>query len=261
VDGRLVFAPFPLSLQRVLAVKRGDKPSLEKNREFSKLRGAVPPDAQGLSYLDLARIFSLVYDTCIPLVQAMSGGSSPPPLYEFPDVDALSRHLFGRVAWRVADERGLRWESYASLDTSSFTLALGAGAAAGLYYFQSPEEPAPAPLAEAVALPPAGDDAQVCRHHVRMLRARVQHYRKENRRLPDRLEQLEAKWLEPDTFVVPGTGGKRYVYLGPEGQGEVLLHGYPNGADGLVTVLKTNLKAERVSSQQLEQLKAAKEGR
>jgi len=263
VDGRLVVAPFPLSLQRVLAVKRGDKPSLEKNREFAKLRGVVPPDAQGLSYLDLARIFSLVYDTCIPLVQAMSGGSTPPPLYEFPDVDALSRHLFGRVAWRVADERGLRWESYASLDTSSFTLSLVAGAAAGLYYFQSPEEQAPAPLAEVVssAIPATGDDAQVCRHHVRMLRARVQHYRKENRRLPDRLEELEAKWLEPDTFVVPGTGGKRYVYLGPKGEGEVLLHGYPNGADGLVTVLKTNLKAERVSSQELEQLRAAKEGR
>jgi hypothetical protein len=260
MDGRLVITPFPLSFQRVLAVKRGDRPSIEKNREFVGLRGMVPAEAQGLSYLDLVRIFDLVYDTFIPFLQAMSGGTSPPPLYEFPETDSLSRHLFGRVAWRVTDERGLRWESYASMDTSSFTLSLVAGASAGLYYFQSGHEPAAGepPPPES---PASGDDAQECRHHVRMLRARLQHYKKENGRLPDRLEDLEAKWMEPETFVVPGAGGKRYVYLGPSGQGEVLLHGYPNGADGLVTVLKTNLKPERVSGEELEKLKASQGAR
>ena len=258
VDGRLVIAPFPLSFQRVLAVKRGDRPSIEKNREFMGLRGMVPAEAQGLSYLDLVRIFDLVYDTFIPFIQAMSGGASPPPLYEFPEADTLSRHLFGRVAWRITDERGLRWESYASMDTSSFTLSLVAGASAGLYYFQSAEAPV---LGEPPPPPQAPSDDALCRHHVRMLRARLQHYKKENGRLPDRLAELEAKWMEPQMFLVPGTDGKRYVYLGPKGQGDVLLHGYPNGADGLVTVLKTNLKAERVSAQELEKLKAAQGAR
>ncbi len=262
VDGRFLLTASPLSFQRVLAVKRGDRPSIEKNREFSKLRGVIPPEAQGLSYLDLVRLFEILYDTCVPLIQAISGGDSPPPLYEFPDVDTLSGYLFGRVAWRVADERGLHWGSYSSMDTSSFALFAVAGASAAFLPFQPPEAPAPDAEAVAPAVQAApGDDAQVCRHHVRMLRARVQHYRKENRRLPDRLEELEAKWLEPDTFVVPGTGGKRYVYLGPKGEGEVLLHGYPNGADGLVTVLKTNFKFERVSAEELERLKAAQEGR
>ncbi len=254
VDGRLMFAPSPLSFQRVLAVKRGDRPSIEKNREFSKLRGVVPPEAQGLSYLDLVRLFELLYDTCVPLIQAMSGSTSPPPLYEFPDVDTLSRHLFGRVAWRVTDERGLRWESYSSMDTSSFAIFAVAGASAAVLSFQPPEPPVEVGPVPAAAAPE--DDAKVCRHHVRMLKARIQHYKKENGRLPDRLEDLEAKWMEPGTFVVPGAGGKRYAYLGPAGQGEVLLHGYPNGADGLVTVLKANLKFERVSQEELERLKA-----
>jgi hypothetical protein len=261
VDGRLVVAPFPLTFQRVLAVKRGDRPSIEKNRAFAQLRGVVPPEAQGLSYLDLVRLFDLVYDTCIPFVQAMSGGASPPPLYEFPEADTLSRHLFGRVAWRVADERGLRWESYSSMDTSSFTLSLVAGASAGLYFFQSAKEPGVVEVGVEAAPLAARDDGLVCRHHVRMLRARLQHYRKENGKLPDRLEQLEAKWMEPGTFVVPGTGGKRYAYLGPAGEGGILLHGYANGSDGLITILRTDLKAERVSSQELERLKAGRGAR
>jgi hypothetical protein len=144
------------------------------------------------------------------------------------------------------------------MDTSSWTLFLVAAASAGLYFVQEHEPEA----MEVAALPAAAkDDAQICRHHVRMLRARIQHYRKENGRLPPRIEDLEAKWLEPDTFVVPGAEGKRYVYLGPNGEGDVLLHGYPNGVDGLVTVLRTNLRAERVSAAELERLKAAKEGR
>jgi hypothetical protein len=84
----------------------------------------------------------------------------------------------------------------------------------------------------------------------------------DHRRLPDRLEELEADWLDPTTFVVPGSGGKRYVYLGPKGEGGVLLHGYPNGTDGLVTVLGTDLRApERISAGELERRKAGSGGR
>ncbi len=263
VDGRLVVAPYPLAFQRILAVKRGDRPSIEKNREFGKLRAVVPAGAQGVSYLDLARIFEICYDTFVPFAQAMSGGAAPPQLYEFPDVETLSRHLFGRVAWRTSDERGLRWESYASMDTSSFTLSLLAGASVGLYFVRAGKDAnlevqleAPVPRGE------AGDDGQVCRHHVRTLRARLQHYRKSNGRFPDRLEEVEADWMDPLACVVPGTDGKPYVYLGPDGKGDVLLHGYPNGADGLVTVLGTDLKPpQRISAAELERRLAAPGGR
>jgi hypothetical protein len=146
------------------------------------------------------------------------------------------------------------------MDTSSFTLSLVVGASAGLYFFQTAHEPG---ALEQDAQAPAAkkDDADVCRHHVRNLRARLQLYRKENGRLPDRLEQLEAKWLEPENFVVPGHGETRYVYVGPKGEGAVLLYGCANGADGLVTVLKTNLKIERVSAQELERLRAQRGSR
>jgi hypothetical protein len=264
IDGRLVVTPYPLAFQRILAVKRGDRPSIERNPEFGKLRAAIPAGAQGVSYLDLVRIFELFYDTFVPFAQAMAGGAAPPQLYEFPDVETLSQHLFGRVAWRTSDERGLRWESYASMDTSSFTLSLLAGASVALYFVRAGKD---AELQVQVAAPAApkaegSDDGQVCRHHCRTLRARLQHYRKENGRFPDRLDEVEAEWMDPLAFVVPGTDGKRYVYLGPKGKGGILLHGYPNGADGLVTVLGMDLKApERVSAEELERRLAAPEGR
>ncbi|HEX5135481.1 MAG TPA: hypothetical protein VFY93_00785 [Planctomycetota bacterium] len=263
VDGRLVVAPYPLAFQRILAVKRGDRPSIETNREFGKLRQVVPADAQGVSYLDLVRIFELFYDTFVPFAQAMSGGATPAQLYEFPDVETLSQHLFGRVAWRTSDERGLRWESYASVDTSSFTLSALAGASLALYFVRAGhdrhmEVQAAAPVKGAVTT----DDGQVCRHHVRTLRARLQHYKKEKGRLPDRIEDVDADWMDPQTFVVPGCDGKRYVYLGPKGEGGILLHGYPNGADGLITVLATDLGApERISEEELRKRKAAAAGR
>jgi hypothetical protein len=264
VDGRLVVTPYPLAFQRILAVKRGDRPSIEKNPEFGRLRAFVPANAQGVSYLDLVRIFELFYDTFVPFAQAMAGGAAPPQLYEFPDVETLSQHLFGRVAWRTSDERGLRWESYASMDTSSFTLSLVAGASVALYFVRAGRD---AELEVQMAAPAAAkgegaDDGQVCRHHVRTLRARLQHYRKEHRRFPDRLEDVEAEWMDPLAFVVPGTDGKRYAYLGPEGKGDVLLHGYPNGADGLVTVLGTDLRApERISAEELERRLTSPAGR
>jgi len=263
VDGRLVVTPYPLAFQRILAVKRGDRPSIEKNREFIKLREVVPADAQGVSYLDLVRIFDFFYDTFVPFAQAMASGGTPAQLYEFPDVETLSQHLFGRVAWRTSDERGVRWESYASMDTSSFTLSALAGASLALYFVRaghdgSVEVQLAAPAKGAAAL----DDGQVCRHHVRTLRARLQHYKKENGKLPDRLEGIDADWMDPQTFIVPGSDGKRYVYLGPKGEGGILLHGYPNGVDGLVTILDTDLDApERISAQELLKRKGAAEGR
>jgi hypothetical protein len=255
VDGRVLLTAYPLAFQRYLAVKRGDRPSIEKNREFARLRQVVPPGAQGVSYLDLVRLFELFYDTFIPFAQAMSSGAGPSQLYEFPDVETLSQHLFGRVAWRISDERGLQWHSYASMDTSSFTLFLVAGASAGVYYLRSATgDPSLAEPAPKAAREEAVDRVgRLCRHRAMMLRAHLELYRKERGRLPDTLEEIEGRIKAPDCCLVPGTERKRYVYLGPKGRGTVLLHGFPNGREGLVTVIGTDLKVSRVTARELEE--------
>ncbi|MHC4548509.1 MAG: hypothetical protein ACYTEZ_07005 [Planctomycetota bacterium] len=256
VDGRLLVTLYPLSFQRFLSVKQGSRPGLETNRDFARLRDRVPEDAQGMSYLDLKRVFELIYETAIPLLQSIPGQVGPSPLYEFPEVEVFTQHLFGRVAWRTADDGGLRWQSYSSLDTSGFLLgSLAAGA--GVYYATSRHvaqrkgpERHPPPRGAVVR----DRESQTCKYRVRLLRARIRLYQQEHRRLPDSLDQLRAEHVAPETFLVPGTDRKPYVYLGPDGQGEVLLHGLANGADRHICVLTRKLEVERVSAAELQRL-------
>jgi hypothetical protein len=49
---------------------------------------------------------------------------------------------------------------------------------------------------------------------------------------------------------VPGTT-ESYVYFGPDGKGAVLLHGRPNGRDGKICVLTTELETRRVTAEEL----------
>jgi hypothetical protein len=93
-------------------------------------------------------------------------------------------------------------------------------------------------------------DARACHARVRLLRARLRMHQQVHGRLPATLDELRAPHVSPETFQVPGTG-EPYVYLGPEGQGGILLHGRPNGPGPKVTLLTTSLEIDRVSEADL----------
>jgi len=265
VDGQLVLTLYPLSFQRILGVKHGEHPSLLDNRDFTTLRSHVPKGAQGLSYLDMERAFAFLYDTAIPMLQAMPSPGGPNQLCVFPEADVFTKYVFGRIAWRESDDRGWRWQSYSPLDTSGFALSMLLGAGLTLYYTSA------APKVEVVEAGPPTDvapqvdvddeEARECKHNLRLLKARLRLYEQEHGALPDKLEQLEASWIAPETFLVPGTEKKTYVYYGPAGKGQVLLHGYPNGKDKEVTVITKNLRLLRVSEEELQRMLAGRGAR
>ncbi|MHC4136851.1 MAG: DUF3352 domain-containing protein [Planctomycetota bacterium] len=258
VDGRLLVTAYPLSFQRFLSVQQGRRPNLAQNRDFAGLRDRVPEGAASMSYLDLKRLFEVLYDTGIPLLQSLADQPGPSPLYEFPEVEVFTKHLFGRVAWTTSDESGLKWNSYGAIDTSGFWLgSLGAGAGAWMVMArQDPgtgtaPPPPPAPRLDA----PGDREMRTCRYRVRLLRARIRLYQGTHSRLPDALGQLEAEHVKPETFLVPGAREKPYVYLGPAGRGGVLLHGYPNGKDKRLCVLMLeNLEMKRITADELARL-------
>jgi hypothetical protein len=255
VNGRLLVTTYPLSFQRFLSVQQGRRPNLAQNRDYASLRDRVPEGAASLSYLDLKRLFEVLYDTGIPLLQSLADQPGPSPLYEFPEVEVFTKHLFGRIAWTTSDEDGLKWSSYSALDTSGFWLgSLGAGA--GLWvstqrYTEAKRARPPPPRLH------RGDgdrEMRTCRYRVRLLRARMRLYQGQHGRLPKSLDELKAEHVKPETFLVPGSGEtkKPYVYLGPAGKGGVLLHGYPNGKDEAICVLMLeNLEIKRLSADQL----------
>jgi len=253
VDGRLLVTAYPLSFQRFLSVQQGRRPNLAQNRDFASLRDRVPEGAASMSYLDLKRIFEVVYDTGIPLLQSLADQTGPSPLYEFPEVEVFTKYLFGRVAWTASDESGLKWNSYGAIDTSGFWLgSLGAGA--GVWFAtQRYSGPPPTPPPPTLRADPPGDrEMRTCRYRVRLLRARIRLYQGTHGRLPDTLDQLGAEHVKPQTFLVPGTEKKPYVYLGPAGRGGVLLHGYPNGKDKRICVLMLdNLEMKRITAVEL----------
>jgi hypothetical protein len=256
VDGHLLVTPYPIGFQRFLAVKRGERPSLAQNRDFANLRQRVPANAIAISYMDLPRVVALFYDTVIPLLQAMpeTMPGQRAPLYELPDISVIEPHLYGRVGWTVADERGRHWYSHGALDMTGL-VAGGVGVAAGLAtVLMGAEEP----VVERVAADGTPDvDAARCHANVRFLRARLGLHEKQHGARPKALADLD---VAADRLVVPGTT-ESYVYLGPDGKGSVLLHGRPNGRDGRICVLTTDLETRRVTADELARLLVGPEGR
>ncbi|MHC5030788.1 MAG: hypothetical protein ACYTGI_07520 [Planctomycetota bacterium] len=254
VNGRLLVTAYPLSFQRFLSVQQGRRPNLAQNRDYASLRERVPEDAASHSYLDLKRLVEVLYDTGIPLLQSLADQPGPSPLYEFPEVEVFTKHLFGRIAWTTSDKDGLKWYSYSALDTSGFWLgSLGAGAGLWVSTQRYPEKRAV--VAPTPRLQKDGDrEMRTCRYRVRLLRARMRLYQGQHGRLPNSLDELKAEHVKPETFLVPGSGEaeKPYVYLGPAGKGGVLLHGYPNGKDkGICVLMLENLEIQRLSADQL----------
>jgi hypothetical protein len=251
VDGHLVLTAYPLVFQRLVAVKRKQQPSLLENADFVLLRSRVPEDALGISYLDLPRAVEFLYDTLIPILQALPQQTGSAPLMELPEVSLMTRYLYGRISWRVADERGLHFISHAPIDTSGMLIGGAIGVAATAMLFTRVEDGGQLAVAEATAVArPRDGEARTCHSRVRLLRARIRMFQLDHDRRPDSIDQLRADHVAAETFLVPGTDTP-YEYLGPAGKGGVLLHGAVNGADGMLSILTTDLKIERISAKEL----------
>jgi len=252
VDGKLLIAPFPASYQRFVGVKEGRMESILANREFTKLRERVPEDALAVSYLDFPRLYAFLYETGIPILQSMpQHGNSP--LFDLPsDSGAFTKHLYGTISWRTADDRGMHWHSHGAVDTSGFMIGAflgGVGAGLAVTTYRAPARP---PVQVAKGPDPRVREARLCRQRVRLIRARIRLYRQEHGgAVPADLGALKAGHVDPRTFLVPGTKDERYRYLGPAGRGGILLHGRPNGVRGRVSVLTTDLEIERLTADDL----------
>ena len=255
VEGKLLLTLHPLGYQRCAAVRAGRLEGLAQSRDFAQLRERVPANARDMSYLDLRRLYSLCYQTLMPVLQSMPHPSGISPLATLPPAAPILDQLYGRIAWRTADDKGIHWHSHGSADTSGVfvMMAAGAGAAAFLLY-----ETAEAPPTQIAVAPPVHEhdgrprDVRICRANCRVLKARILLYQQEHGRLPGSLDDLKAKHLDPDTFFVPGTDKVPYTYLGPDAPGDILLYGAPNGLDGRITVLAKDLGFKRLTAEELE---------
>jgi len=255
VDGHFVIALFPVSYQRFANTKRGHRPSIEKNEDYVALRKRVPADALSLSYLDLKRIVGTGYDTLIPLLQSLPQTDGAMSVHEMPDASIFMRHLYGRIAWRTADDRGMHWHSHSSVDLSPLVLGFvaGAGAAVSLAGVRVDERAPP----QQVTVGATADavvkmrELRRCSSNVRELLQVLRLHRKRSGGFPPTLEAAAKGWVAPRSLEVPGHPGKRYRYFGPDGKGGILLAGRPNGPDDRVCVIRTNLKMERLTPEQL----------
>ena len=261
VDGYFVATLYPISFQRFVATKRGERPSITKNRDFAALRSRVPPEALSLSYLDVRRGVAIAYDTLMPILQSMPQAEGGVPIYEFPDASVFSRHLYGRIAWRVADERGMHWHSHSSTDVGSIMMG-AVSAAVGVAYLtvrademQSVGIAVPRPVQSTMKL----HEAHHCMDNVRRIRNQLRPYKRAGKPFPAKIQELaKGRWIDKKTLIVPGTNGNAYRYLGPDGKNGLLLVGEPNGPDGHICVLTTDLRMERISPNQLRKMLPSK---
>jgi len=253
VDGKLLIAPFPLSFQRFMAVKRGAKPSILDNPDFQRLRTRVPEGALGVSYLDVPRMLAFYYDTVMPILQSLQQPDQGGGIYELPAVEDLVRHLYGRIGWRVVDDAGVHWKSHGAIDTNGLVLGGivvgGALATLGVTAGESAREPE---IVETVGPGPRDAEAKACIARVLRLKIYLRRYQHEHGNLPTALEA--GPHLASDAFKVPGTD-QEYEYFGARGLGQVLLQGRANGADKRITVLTKTFEIRRVTAEELERLK------
>ncbi|MHC4952635.1 MAG: hypothetical protein ACYTGZ_02000 [Planctomycetota bacterium] len=266
VDGHFVAALYPISYQRLVATKRGDREGIAANPDYVSLRKRVPKEALSLSYLDVRRTVGTLYDSMIPLMQAMPQQEGVDPVYEMPDAAIFLRHLYGRVGWKVADDHGMHWHSHSSVDISPALFALGAGVGALIGTTVRAQEtraahelggaqagglkavgfPVPSPPRDRLAR-----DRRRCTKNTRDLLNVLRFYQKRNKGFPKNLDKVAMQWVDKKTMHVPGHPGKKYSYYGPGGRGSVLLAGLPNGPDKKICIITTDLEMKRVTPRQL----------
>lgn len=254
VDGYFVVALYPISFQRFVATKKGERPSIASNRDYASLRKRVPAGALSLSYLDVRRSVAIAYDTIMPILQAMPQQQGSMPIYEFPEAHVFTKHLFGRIAWRVADDRGMHWHSYSSTDVGSMVFGLSA-AAGGIAALTLPRSLV---ASDAGTQPPAQvasvkhAEVYLCEANVRRIRNQLRPLHRRGQPFPDKLDDLKGRWIDKRTLIVPGSDNEQYAYLGPKGKNGILLIGKPNGPRGHICVLTTELRVIRLSPAQLQ---------
>ena len=254
IDGHFVVALFPVSYQRLAATKRGERPSLEKNRDFAKLRGMVPANAQSISYTDLRRTIATLYDTFVPVLQAMPQQGDVASIYELPDAAMFTDHLYGRIGWRVADKRGMHWYSHSSVDVGPFIAGVAAFAGAALAYTRTSVEPDRNRPGQTLGYPKPGRgmgggllaQGKRCDRNMRQLKVELKLYKKRSGDYPESLAEATGKMFDRRTLQVPGHPGKQYRYFGPSGKNGILVAGYPNGPDHNVCVITIDLVMKRV---------------
>jgi len=260
VDGHFVVALFPISYQRFASTKRGHRPNIEQNPDYAKLRKRVPAGALSLSYLDLRRTVATVYDTAIPFLQAMPQQDGVTPVHGMPDASLFMKHLYGRVAWRIADDRGMHWHSHSSVDLTPLVMGFVGGVAGAVASVGRAEPGVAAPQRaggqQVTIVAGADTDAKArevrrCSRNVRELLQVLRFYQKRNKGFPKSLDDVAKDWVTARTLEVPGHAGKRYRYYGPAGKGGILLAGLPNGPEGRICVITTDLKMKRVTPRQL----------
>jgi len=264
VDGHFVMALFPVSYQRFAHTKRGTRPGIQDNPDFVTLRKRVPKGALSLSYLDLRRLVTTGYDTLIPLLQAVPQSEGQAPIYEMPDASLFTQHLYGRVAWRVADDRGMHWYSHSSIDLSPLVLGVAGGAGAALLLPRRADAELDGPtkqwdpprVVKGAAESKEGKMRELhrCSRNVRDLLQVMRLYRKRNSGLPQSLDDIAKELRTPRTLQVPGHDGKRYRYFGPQGKGGLLLAGLPNGPDKRICVITTDLTMARLTPERVNEM-------
>ena len=202
IGDKVLITPSPAAFGRIAAVAQGERENITRNRDFAKLREMVPPEAEGLSYFALPRALGFLYDTLVPFLQSLPQPKGATPLYELPESDVFTKHLYGRIAWTKSDERGWHWVSHAPIDMSGFMIGVAGGVAGVTLLWARAEEPMghdhPAPIRDVGA----DRDAMLCAANVRMIKARLRFLRREKKAYPDSIDDLKAEGLFDSTMIV-----------------------------------------------------------
>ncbi|MEM8882850.1 MAG: hypothetical protein AAGD14_02130 [Planctomycetota bacterium] len=268
VDGHFVLALYPISFQRFVSTKRGERESVAANRDFATLRKRIPEGALSVSYLDIRRVFASAYATLVPLLQSMPQEGET-TVYELPEAHVFTKHLYGRVGWRTADKNGMHWHSHASTDLGLAATGFIGGVSSVLFLMRNEQvqargNPGGNPGGGVTIGDPDGTDEtedrtpelnvqrKRCVANVRRIRNQLRLYQRRKMEFPEKIEDLRGPHIRGRNLRIPGTDGELYTWYGPDGRRGILLHGAPNGPDAMICVLGTDFTMRRMSKQQLD---------
>ncbi len=110
----VVFGLCPQTVKHALM----EKPALAARADFQQLLAAAPRTAVSVSYIDLGRVFTWLYATGVPVLQAVQGAINRQPqlamvgirfnFEDLPPADVIARHLSGLVTYTAVDDDCVR---------------------------------------------------------------------------------------------------------------------------------------------------------